>query len=840
MRFIIIIFFLFFCSFIKGFSQDEFRAGLYFASNEVVQDQRTSLDLTPDQPLKIKERFKIEFDIKLRKGDGYYGYIFRIIANGENNIDLISNFASRNENFSLVFRDEILCSYQWKDLPTLDYDKWTHISFELDLVGGQVALSIDGVLKQATIQFPESKADFDFLFGISKHHPFQSTDVCPMSLRNILILDQHYQPIRNWKLAKHNNNAVYDEIEHAKAVVENASWIIDHHLKWTAVTDLQIPELLGATKDEESGRLFFISKQAVYVWSLNDQSLDTIEVKGGQPFELPDQVIYNPYTHEIWSYNFNADQINRFNFDTQTWSVENPIQDDPGFAHHNIFLNPQDSSLTAILGYGYYRYKSVVNHFDPEKGQWSQLARNDQIDPRYLSGAGLLNKKTMLVFGGYGSKTGRQELSPGYYYDLFEFSLKDYSFHKKWTLPTPESPFVPCDQLIITADQSSFYTLVYNNLSFNTYLKLARFDVQDAGYQLYNDSIPYHFLDIDSWCSVIHDKANAELVAITTHNNDVSIYKIAYPPLNPSDVYQKEEVQNIFKRMSWLGELLILVLIGVLVFFLLRRTKTKKVRFSTAKFGNPEVQNSDEISRPHIAAIHFLGGFQIYDRLGSDITSGFSPTLKQLFLIIFFHTIQHEKGISSLKLDETLWYDKQGKSARNNRNVNISKLRAAVETVGEIEIVSENSCWKLKIGSSIYCDYLDVMKLVKKSRKSELDTDEINRLVSLLSFGELLPNMQVDWMDSFKASFTNEVLDCLVKLIYRDDLVSDNHICIHLANSIFTLDPINEIALSIKCKILYQTGKGGMAKSRYATFCKEYERLLNTEYPVSFSDVISE
>jgi len=77
----------------------------------VVQEKRTSLDLSPDDSLCFGKDFDLSFDINfLPRHEIYFGYIFRIIAvgNGGNdqNIDLIYNQATRSfrviigENFS--------------------------------------------------------------------------------------------------------------------------------------------------------------------------------------------------------------------------------------------------------------------------------------------------------------------------------------------------------------------------------------------------------------------------------------------------------------------------------------------------------------------------------------------------------------------------------------------------------------------------------------------------------------------------------------------------------------------------------------------------------------------
>jgi hypothetical protein len=70
MRFLIILlFFLFFRT--GAFGQSELNSGLYFSSHEVVQDKRTSLNLTPFQPFKFSGGFTLEMDASFRKRDGF-------------------------------------------------------------------------------------------------------------------------------------------------------------------------------------------------------------------------------------------------------------------------------------------------------------------------------------------------------------------------------------------------------------------------------------------------------------------------------------------------------------------------------------------------------------------------------------------------------------------------------------------------------------------------------------------------------------------------------------------------------------------------------------------------
>jgi hypothetical protein len=76
----------------------------------------------------------------------------------------------------------------------------------------------------------------------------------------------------------------------------------------------------------------------------------------------------------------------------------------------------------------------------------------------------------------------------------------------------------------------------------------------------------------------------------------------------------------------------------------------------------------------------------------------------------------------------------------------------------------------------------------------------------------------------------------LCKLLKRSDL-SDS-LKLKIADILFQHDYINEEALSIKCSILSQQGKIGLAKTVYDGFCKEYHASLGIEYPYTLIEII--
>ena len=837
MRFLILLFSIL-ISGLNALSQDEFLSGLYFSSHEVIQDKRTSLNLTPFGPCKFPEGFSVEMEANFRRGDGHYGYIFRLIGDGHTNIDLVSNLASSSSNFWLVLKDKVLFSYKWFDVPNGGFDRWIKIKVDIDIRNSKLTVSFNGNKQEALVPDIAKLKNFDITFGACRNALFFNTDVSPMSLKNVKFFDRKNKLVCNWKLSKHSDNKVYDETNQTEALVENPIWIIDKHIKWRKLKDFKRDSIQGITKDEESGRVFFIDTHSVYVLSTETSRIDSIPFEGGLPYFTPgNQIIYNKFANELWSYNFNKNEISKFNFRSKTWSFDESACIEPDLWHHNKFISPTDSSLVTLFGYGHYTYKSILNRYDLKSKSWVQLDRQNQIQPRYLSGAGFLNNREMLVFGGYGSNTGRQELSPEFYYDLHLLSLKDYSFKKLWTLDKPLTPFVPCEALIPDQQAGSFYTLVYNRGSYATFLHLAKFGIEKGEYQLFNDSIPYNFLDTKSWSTLFLDQKTSQLIAVTSHGSEVSLYAIAYPPLMPNNVYQLVPV-----RGGWYVWVSVFLLAGGLIlvtFILIRKKKNrnKKERLYE-QVEHPNIVAIEPIERKTISSIFFMGGFQIYDRKGRNITSAFAPTLKQLFLFIFLHTIKNGKGVSSAKLDEVLWYDKSGESARNNRNVNISKLRSILDDVDGVEVVYDNSFWKIKIAEQVYSDYTEILQLLRISKSKTLTEAEIYQLIALLSYGEFLPTFQTEWMDGFKSEFANETIDGLSSLFNEKEVKNNISLRYHLAECILVYDPLNDEAFAIKCSVLYHLGKKGLAKNLYDSFCREFKQILAIDYAVSFNDTI--
>ena len=329
------------------------------------------------------------------------------------------------------------------------------------------------------------------------------------------------------------------------------------------------------------------------------------------------------------------------------------------------------------------------------------------------------------------------------------------------------------------------------------------------------------------------------MIAVTLHKSKVSFYSLAYPVLAKGDVFQvvNKKGQN---KVVWIVLVCLLVFSGP--FILVLRSKRKRILNKAEvlpELATPSLTVMELPNRKGVSAIYFLGGFQLFDKDGIDITHAFTPILKQLFTIVFLYTIKNGRGISSLKLKDALWPDKSENSAKNNRNVSISKLRGLIEHIGNIKLEQEDNYWKIRM-ENVYSDYMDIASMIERFKMTGTFTteSEIVQFVQFASSGELLPNVQLDWMDEFKADFSNEVIDTLSGCLSHPFTKNNEALRYHIAECILKYDTIHEEAIALKCSILCNLGKNGLARNTYDLFQKEYKNLLGTPYPLSFNEFI--
>jgi len=832
------------CSF--HLSGNELKRGLSFRSFDVDKDQRTCLNLTPDKPLALSGGFSMEFDINLKHYKQNFGYIFRIISSDTLNIDLLANLDSETANFSLIVKGKTIIKYVKSEIERTIEDTWIKVLLTIDSDNDNISLSLDGVKKEAI--YPLNHINrFDIYFGGNTHDLFSTTDIAPMTVRDIRILDKKQHLIRYWKLDAHGESTVYDECVHAKATVANPQWEIDNHIRWRKEASFSLSgTFFCPTFDEINDRIFIVQNQNIFIYNTRSQTIDTIDVRLGIPYNAEynfNQVEYNPVKDELISYQFTSNHLAVFNFQTKEWSNRNPNTGFSFYTHHSNYYMANDSLLITVGGYGYHRYRSVLFKYSLAHKAWEEHNLSAEITPRYLGSMGDMEEKKILYFGGFGNESGRQEESPRNYYDLFCIDVDSMTVKKIWELPNPEEHFTNSNSMVIDKNNRKFYTLSYPNQRYASLIKLHEYSLDEPTYRVIGDSIPYSFNDIDSYCDLFLSSDGSELYAVTSCKRDaafdVNVYSIAFPPMSTEEVIQPVSAES----NSWIWLLTGLLIGGAGAFFLVRRKRQlkKKVGFDRIS-ANEEIpiryEKFFEEKKP--SSINLLGNFQVVDTNGNDITHTFTPTTTQLFLLFLMSTVKEGKGITSQKLKRLLWPDKNNDSARNNRNVYINKLRSILKSFEDIKVVKNEGYWTIQSEENVFCDYEKTMMLMKMLQADDrFNVKLLTELVDIALRGTLLPDIQLsEWIESYQSDFTNQLIECLLEHSKNDEVKADPLLLLKMADVIQLHDNIDEDAIKIKCHALFRLGKKNQALQAFNKFTADYEYLLAAKHNLVFEELV--
>jgi len=379
-------------------------------------------------------------------------------------------------------------------------------------------------------------------------------------------------------------------------------------------------------------------------------------------------------------------------------------------------------------------------------------------------------------------------------------------------------------------------------------LQLIKGSLIKPDYDLMGSPIPYNFHDTHSYANLYYSPGSKRFTTVTLLRTDdyhtkVNIYTLLSPP------YGRTIVPVKVKRVNqWYVICSIAVLSIILLAYIVSRNG-KKVPVVLGQKGPVMVPMELEAAEMPLSdvrvfnqnkhyknAILLFGNLQVFDAEGIDITKYFSPLVKELFLVILLYSIRGGSGLSSEKLSEILWGNKSTKSARNNRSVNIAKLKPLLDKMTHCYLSKDTGYWKIDIDYNyMYVDYHNYLNIV--NYKNEIDIEKIKSLSAIIKRGNFLSNIEYEWLDTFKSEISNEVIDTYLHFAHSGG-VHDAEFLVELTKYIFYFDPVNEEAMIIKCKALSALGKHSLAKNAFENFIKEYKEIYGEDFKKDFHSLL--
>ncbi|PCE66247.1 LamG-like jellyroll fold domain-containing protein [Sediminicola luteus] len=297
---------------------------------------------------------------------------------------------------------------------------------------------------------------------------------------------------------------------------------------------------------------------------------------------------------------------------------------------------------------------------------------------------------------------------------------------------------------------------------------------------------------------------------------------------------EKPQLQPWTKAILWALGILLLTILGFLIFSF-RRNRPKQSDISIKK------EESVVRIKPNTPCISLFGTLQLKND-EQDLTTSFSPLLKQILVFIILKTTVLGKGATSKELTETFWPHFSTAKAKENRGTNIRKLRALLASLPQIQLDFVNNSWQLKSTALEQVDYYHFQNVLENwsQPQNNLNTARLHTLLGLIDHGNIVQNMTYPWLDQFKAE-TVEKIDGFFQKIYQSAWNTlDTPTQLHLAQVWLKFDPLHETALAILIRILHLEGKHGQAQHVYDSFSKSYFELYDTPFPTDFLSLTQE
>ncbi|WP_440134601.1 Kelch repeat-containing protein [Chitinophaga sancti] len=811
--------------------------GLEFAGKKIAQELRTSLNLFPDKPLTVKDNLDLSFDLSFAPGyDSYFGYIFRITNEQGQNTDLI--YSNQTQSINLVSGDEYT-GILFKFPPSEVAGKWYHLQFTFNQQTRITTLRINGQVAGMAALPASLGKQLHIIFG-ANHYKYSNTyDLPTMRLRDVQIA-QGGKTQYHWALRQHDGDRDIDLINHSIAEIEHPVWLAKAYSEWTTRQKITANGNAGLTFDKEKGILYITASDSIYQFTCNGNKLTALPLAQPRKLASGNVTEYDSKRHQLMNYFVDDQQVAWYDDTQRTWSKTAEGNKITGFWQHNHFYSSYDSSLYVFGGYGHYHYTAEIQKYSTTDDQWKTVvAKGDKFAPRYMAALGATdNGDSAYILGGHGSATGDQLLNPENFYDLLLFDVKRHTFKKIFTLDKPDVPMAFGNSMVVDTKEHAYYALAYANDRMESSLQLIKGSLDKPGYIKLGNEIPYQFYDIKSTASLYYYAKGQELIAVslyTTDNNttEIKINTILFPPalLMPDE----DEGERNYQYLLWGIVILTTLLTGIL----LRRKKQEQVAPVSRIYHLPEPPKIApafrilELPAPvekKKAAVYLLGQFTVIDKERNDVSKLFSPLVKELFLLIFLHSSFGRKGISSEKINEILWTGRSVKDAKNNRSVNMVKLKNILEKLGDYSLAKENGKWKLSFDEEVYVDIRHCHQLILRNN--------IPQLVQVCGRGGLLMETDYSWLDKFKSDLSTELLNIFTRHLdeHAEQLAPEE--LIQTCDSMLHFDSLCEEAVMYKCRALVAMHQHATARSLFRNFKNEYEEIYGEPFEKDYMAVM--
>ena len=781
-------------------------------------DDGTSLVLNNGEPIRSRGLLELSFDVR-SISDEPYGCVCRLVGDRGYVIDLINSVSRDHRWVPLLIAGgksiELQSDIRWGE--------WNRVSLVVDTKNGSVSLDYGGEQVAMNVPVIKGSNSFRISFGQCPFDKFDVDVVASSDIRDIR-LSSGRKVFAEWSLRMHSGNSSPDLSGRRMALSTESVWLADELIKPKPLLHVGCGKGTCIAFDGNKGFLIIDDPARIITFDAVALTLDSLRVTDGvPPANATNQAIFTG--ESLISYNLLGNTYATFDPVQRKWSGGKSTNKNDYYTNYTAIWDPDRKKLYCFGGYGFFHLYNDLRICDPAHPDSLKIVSLTGISPRFFPSSALLDGQ-IYIFGVKGTKSGNQELTQNYNYDLYSFDPDSGVLTSIWALPVqPEDRYVPGENMVWEPSEGCFYTALIPD---ETDFVVARVYRDKPSVEM--ASLPTE--GIRRRCNWIYVNLflNAErnrlfIVSIQSEKNDetfLDILALDYPvpPLSGIILPPAEQRIPILPVAVFA-----FVILSVLSAALLVR-RNHKLRGDETGF-HPD--NYYDFARNSVC---LFGGFSVHDCNGNDITSQFTPTLRQLLTLLILYSSKDSQGVINARINKTIWYYKPEESANNNRNVTMRRLRTLLEGIKGASIISKNKYWRIEFAPPAQSDYFEALRLYRDGKSNK----NVNHLLELLLRGELLPDTAEEWTVAFKNDFSIMTVDFFSGLLSREDLPES--IIMQSALMVLRYDPLNEKALRTRCRILSSQGNVGLAKDTYDAFAASWQESFGVPYSISFKDII--
>tara|TARA_B110000444_G_scaffold74942_1_gene70546 strand:- start:1106 stop:3376 length:2271 start_codon:yes stop_codon:yes gene_type:complete len=614
-RSFISIFFIFFI--FKTYAQE----GLKFVSNNKDKIERTSYKVF-EKPKNFKDKLSIKFDLSFHS-KLYIGNIFTIngFADGSS-YSLYYKYTYEDDNLSYIqinrIGEEKLYEFLLSD-DLISREKWVTIELSFNFKTDSLQLLFNGKKNSLSEQFAKDSNSLGITFGRQENY----FDVPAFKIRNLQISDTQDEYI--FPLNQQDGTDVYDANFVEKGIVTNPDWLINDFYHWKKINQIELEENYNVVFNSSSSSFLLLGSKELIEYDVFDMTTNSKPYKNtynlsqsstGKAFlDLENNKLYNyqiqrndivsnnllkmklgikddPIIEEK-SKNIKSKQLYSLgvlDLDTFMWSgIESSSLFSFQRFHHNTFFQPNYKRFTFFGGYGNFSYFNDISQYDIEKKSFNTLDfSGDFIPPRFLSGMLSLDSNTLLIYGGVGNLKGEEHIGRKYFSDLYQLNLESLKISKKWSNKSNIFSSASSENMILSDDRKSFFTVSYSENFDKDYLKLKKLNIENGTEIFVGDSILMATNKVANKVDIFESKINGKILLYTKEFQDnrfkkniITFYSIENEPILFSDL-NKGAYPFIKFRGLYLGIFILLIVVFFVIrqFFLnLKKESTNKNEF---------------------------------------------------------------------------------------------------------------------------------------------------------------------------------------------------------------------------------------------------------------------